>query len=69
MWTKKSANAELVEQFIDALESYSTQLMDTVIEEYNVKINNIKFIFFYIQIYKIFSKYIGDYHSIIEYYF
>jgi hypothetical protein len=41
MSTKKSANAELVEQFIDALESYSTQLMDTVIEEkiknYNTK--------------------------------
>jgi hypothetical protein len=33
MSTKKSANAELVEQFIDALlESYSTQLMDTVIK-------------------------------------
>jgi hypothetical protein len=30
MSTKKSANTELVEQFIDALESYSVQLMDTV---------------------------------------
>jgi hypothetical protein len=33
MLTKKSANAEFVEQFIDALESYSTQLMDTVSSE------------------------------------
>ncbi|CAK5074637.1 unnamed protein product [Meloidogyne enterolobii] len=31
MATKKNTNAEAVEQFIDALESYSTQLMDTVI--------------------------------------
>ncbi|KAF7636961.1 hypothetical protein Mgra_00003542 [Meloidogyne graminicola] len=31
MATKKNTNAEVVEQFIDALESYSTQLMDTVI--------------------------------------
>jgi len=30
MATKKNTNAEAVEQFIDALESYSTQLMDTV---------------------------------------
>jgi KN motif and ankyrin repeat domain-containing protein len=30
MATKKNANAELVEHFIDALEAQSTQLMDTV---------------------------------------
>ena len=31
MATKKNANAELVEHFIDALEAQSTQLMDTVV--------------------------------------
>jgi hypothetical protein len=33
MSNKKSANAELVEYFINALESYSTNLKETVIEE------------------------------------
>lgn len=31
MSTRKNANAEMIEQFIDALESYSVQLMDTVL--------------------------------------